>query len=56
MAEFDEFNFDASSDEGEFEGFTPDDIIKVKMSPLYACSLTSIGHDDRFLFNNPRVQ
>jgi hypothetical protein len=26
------------------------------LSPLYACSLTSIGHDDRFLFNNPRVQ
>ena len=29
MAEFDDFNFDASSDEGEFEGFTPDDVIKV---------------------------
>ena len=28
MAEFDDFNFDASSDEGEFEGFTPDDVIK----------------------------
>ena len=29
MAEFDDFNFDTSSDEGEFEGFTPDDVIKV---------------------------
>jgi hypothetical protein len=29
MAEFDDFNFDASCDEGEFEGFTPDDVIKV---------------------------
>ena len=28
MAEFDNFNFDTSSDEGEFEGFTPDDAIK----------------------------
>jgi hypothetical protein len=28
MAEFDDFNFDTSSDEGEFEGFTPDDVIK----------------------------
>jgi hypothetical protein len=28
MAEFDDFNFDKSSDEGEFEGFTPDDVIK----------------------------
>jgi hypothetical protein len=28
MAEFDYFNFDTSSDEGEFEGFTPDDVIK----------------------------
>ena len=28
MAEFDNFNFDTSSDEGEFEGFTPNDVIK----------------------------
>jgi hypothetical protein len=28
MAEFDDFNFDTSSDMGEFEGFTPDDVIK----------------------------
>ena len=28
MAEFDDFNFDTSSDEGESEGFTPDDVIK----------------------------
>ena len=28
MAEFDDFNFDMSSDEREFEGFTPDDVIK----------------------------
>ena len=28
MAEFDDFNFDMSSDEGEFEGFTHEDIIK----------------------------
>ena len=28
MAEFDDFNFDTSSDEGEFEGCTPDDVIK----------------------------
>jgi len=28
MAEFDNFNFDTSSDEREFEGFTPDDVIK----------------------------
>ena len=28
MAEFDDFNFDTSSDEGEFEGFIPDDVIK----------------------------
>ena len=28
MAEFDDFNFDTSSDEGELEGFTPDDVIK----------------------------
>ena len=28
MVEFDDFNFYKSSDEGEFEGFTPDDVIK----------------------------
>jgi hypothetical protein len=28
MAEFDDFNFNKSSDEGEFEGFIPDDVIK----------------------------
>ena len=28
MAEFDDFNFDMSYDEREFEGFTPDDVIK----------------------------
>ena len=28
MAEFDDFNFDTSSNEGEFEGCTPDDVIK----------------------------
>jgi hypothetical protein len=28
MAEFDDFNFYTSSDEREFEGFTPDDVIK----------------------------
>ena len=27
MAEFDNFNFDTSSDEGEFEGFTPNDVM-----------------------------
>ena len=28
MAEFNDFNFDTSSDERKFEGFTPDDVIK----------------------------
>ena len=33
MVEFDNFNFDTSSDEGEFEGFTPDDVIKYLILP-----------------------
>jgi hypothetical protein len=44
MADFDDVNLDTSSNEGNFEGFTPEDVIKAKSESR--CTYASAGANE----------
>jgi hypothetical protein len=51
MAEFDDVNLDTSSNEGDFEGFTPEDVIKaiekgVQLKQIDDVDLSFISFDE----------